>query len=251
LKVKFKDYFSENSEEYFRFRPKYPAELFSYLSSVCNQHQKAWDCATGSGQAAVGLCDYFSKVIATDASKKQIENAVKKEGIIYQVATAENSNIRKNSVDLITVAQAFHWFNINAFSKEVNRVLKQKGILSIWTYNLLSIRDDIDKAIYYLYNTVLGKYWPKERKMVENGYKGIKLPFTELEAPVFNMLTKWTLSQLIGYLYTWSATINYENKMGVNPVEEIYDKISEMWGHPEKVLSVKWPLNIRVWQKNI
>lgn len=250
MKVKFKDYFSKDSEEYVRFRPGYPAELFSYLSSIADQHQKAWDCATGTGQSAVSLSDYFSEVIATDASKTQIKNAEKKHGITYQVATAEDSNIEDNSIDLITVSQAFHWFNIEAFSKEANRVLKDKGVISVWAYNLLSVQEDVDEIIYYLYNAILGEYWPKERKMVEDGYKSIRLPFKEMEAPVFNMIAEWNLSQLIGYLCTWSATKQYQEKFGVNPVEEIHEKITKTWGKSEKVLSVKWPLKLRLWQKN-
>ena len=250
MKVKFKDHFSENSEEYNKFRPKYPAELFSYLASVSNQHQKAWDCATGTGQSAISLSEYYSTVIATDASETQIENAEKKQGVVYRVATAENSNIEDSSIDLITVAQAFHWFNIDEFSKEANRVLKDKGILSMWTYNLLSVQEDIDEEIFYLYNMILGEYWPEEIKMAEDGYKSVQLPFKEIGFPSFNMSAKWNLSQLIGYLCTWSAIKEYQKKLGVNPVENVYDKIADIWGGPENVLSVKWPLKLRLWQKN-
>lgn len=249
MKLEFKDYFSENSEGYSRFRPKYPTELFSYLSSVSKQHLRAWDCATGTGQSAVSLADYFSTVIATDTSKTQILNAEKKQNITYKIATAENSKIEENSIDLITVAQALHWFNIEAFSKEANRVLKDGGIISVWGYNLLSVQDDIDETIDYLYNSVLGEYWPRERKIVENEYKCVQFPFQEIEAPMFNMSDEWDLSQLIGYLCTWSATKNYKKTLGVDPVEEIYYKVSKMWGSAEKVLSVKWPLSIRLWKK--
>ena len=249
MKLKFKDHFSKNSEEYKQFRPKYPAELFSYLASVSNQHQKAWDCATGTGQAAVSLAEYFSTVIATDASEAQIKNAEKKQGVTYQLAKAENSNIDNNSIDLITVAQALHWFNIDEFSKEANRVLKDKGILSVWTYNLLSIQEDIDEIIFYLYDSILGDYWPKERKMVEDRYKSIQLPFKELENPSFKMSANWNLPQLIGYLCTWSATKNYQKEFGVNPVESVYEKIVNIWGDSEKEVLVEWPLNLRLWQK--
>jgi len=249
VKVKFKDHFSGNSEEYNKFRPKYPAELFAYLAYVSKQHQRAWDCATGTGQSAISLSEYYSTVIATDASETQIKNAEKKQGVIYKVATAENSYIEDSSIDLITVAQAFHWFNTDKFSKEANRVLKNKGILSVWTYNLLSVQEKIDEEIIYLYNTILGGYWPQERKMVEDGYKSVQLPFKEIEAPSFSMSVNWNLPQLIGYLCTWSATKKYQNKFGVNPVEKIHDKIANIWGEPQKALSVKWPLSIRLWQK--
>jgi ubiquinone/menaquinone biosynthesis C-methylase UbiE len=249
VSLKFKDYFSGNSEEYSRFRPTYPAELFAHLASISDQHKVAWDCATGSGQSAVALSAHFSKVIATDASKTQIENAEKKRGITYQVATAENSHIEEQSIDLITVAQAFHWFDREAFSKEANRVLKDKGIISIWAYNLLSVQEDIDEVIYYFYNTVLGTYWSKERKMVEDGYKNVQLPFKEVEVPAFTMSTEWDLHQLMGYLCTWSATKKYQEMVGVNPVEELQDKISSLWGNSEKVVSVKWPLSVKIWKK--
>ncbi len=125
------------------------------MASISNYHQKAWDCATGTGQSAIGLSDYFSEIIATDASRTQIENANKTRGVTYHVATAENSKIESNSIDLITVAQAFHWFNIDAFSKEANRVLKAEGIIAIWTYNLLSVHKEIDEIINHLYNSIL------------------------------------------------------------------------------------------------
>ena len=250
MNIQYKDYFSEDSAGYGRFRPKYPEQLFTHLASVSNEHQKAWDCATGTGQSAITLSNYFSTVIATDASITQIEKAERKEGVIYRVATAENSGIEEDSIDLITVAQAIHWFDIQAFIKEVKRVLKDNGILSVWTYNLLSVQDDIDEEIFHLYNSVLGEYWPKERKMVEDGYKSIQLPFNEIDIPELNMSARWNLSQLTGYLCTWSAAKEYHKKTGINSVEKIYGRISDMWGKPDKVLPIKWPLSVRVWQKN-
>ncbi len=136
----FNDYFSENSEEYRKFRPTYPAELFSYLASLSNHHHRVWDCATGTGQSARSLSNYFSEIIATDASKTQIENAIETSGVTYRIAKAEKSGIESNSIDLITVAQALHWFNMDAFSKEANRVLKNGGIIAVWSYNLFSMQ---------------------------------------------------------------------------------------------------------------
>ena len=249
MKLKFKDHFSENSDEYKTFRPAYPAALFTYLASQSKQHQKAWDCATGTGQSAVALSKYYTSVIATDASTTQIENAIITPGVTYQVASAENSAIEDNSIDLITVAQAFHWFNIKAFAKEANRVLKDKGVLSVWTYSLLSIQQEIDSEILYLYKTILDEYWPQERTMVEDGYKNIQLPFKQMSTPSFNMSASWNLFQLLGYLNTWSATKKYQAKHDSNPVEHISNKIADIWGDPNKIYAVKWPLSIRLWQK--
>ncbi len=249
MKSTFKDHFSENSRGYGDFRPQYPHDLFSFLASIVVNHQKAWDCATGTGQSAIDLSGYFSEVVATDASKSQIDNAIRKNGIVYHVGTAEKSGIESNSIDLITVAQALHWFDIESFSKEVNRVLRKSGIVAVWTYNLLSVQQEIDEIIYRLYNTVLGEFWPRERKLVENGYKDVQLPFTELTAPRFNMKEEWNFSQLIGYLSTWSAVKNYRGKHGKDPIEKVQMEISKIWGEPEQTLMINWPLSIKLWQK--
>jgi ubiquinone/menaquinone biosynthesis C-methylase UbiE len=147
IAMTFKDHFSGHSQEYRKFRPLYPAELFSHLASLCAEKELAWDCATGSGQAAMGLGEHFREVIATDASVNQIANASPSPGVTYCVAHAENSRIKSGSVDLITVAQALHWFNISAFADESNRVLKDRGILAVWTYGLLSFDDELDSIV--------------------------------------------------------------------------------------------------------
>ena len=201
MKSNFNDHFSDASQDYSKYRPHYPSELFTYLASICHQQYLAWDCATGSGQAAFGLAEHFDKVIATDASCAQIDSASKhKANIHFNVATAEQSHIKAQSVDLISVAQALHWFDIDAFSQEVKRVLKPDGILCAWTYNLLSVEKEIDQIIKHLYGPVLDKYWPDQRMLVENDYRDINLPFNKKDAPRFEMTSEWTLDQLIGYL---------------------------------------------------
>lgn len=247
--MKFKDYFSEHSKEYSEFRPNYPDDLFSYLASISKQKELAWDCATGTGQVSIGLSHHFSNVIATDASSSQISHAMKRKNIMYEVCTAEKSNINSHSIDLITVAQALHWFDIDAFGVEVNRVLKNGGVLAVWSYNLMSVENDIDEIVSHLYGSILGDYWPKERKLVEDGYKNINFPFSRLNAAEFNMSTYWNFFQLIGYLNTWSSVKNYENKLGVNPVDKVKNEILKMWGNPNGNRLVEWPLNIQLWQK--
>ncbi|HEC07643.1 MAG TPA: class I SAM-dependent methyltransferase [Thiolapillus brandeum] len=246
----FKDHFSEASGNYSRYRPDYPAELFEWLASVSRQHGTAWDCATGNGQAALLLADFFNRVIATDASSSQIENAVKKRSVHYRVATAEDSGIAAGSVDLVTVAQAFHWFDSKAFSLEVDRVLKDAGILAIWTYNLLSVSKEIDTIVYHLYKTTLKDCWAFERTQVENGYRDVRLPFGEIDTPDLSMSTQWDLSQFIGYLCTWSAVKKYEAETGRNPVEELHGQIREAWGSPDRRRAINWPLSVRAWKKS-
>jgi ubiquinone/menaquinone biosynthesis C-methylase UbiE len=245
----FKDHFSANSQEYSEFRPCYPEALFSYLATLSTAHDLAWDCATGSGQAAVGLASYFSRVVATDASAEQIANATEQKGVSYAVAQAQNSGLDANTVDLVTVAQALHWFDIEAFAVEADRVMKQGAVLAVWTYGLLSVHEKFDVLLKYFYSDILGVFWPFERKMVEGGYADIILPFAEIPSVPMQMTEQWSFIDVIGYLNTWSAVRAYEREHGSNPLELVYDDMLKVWGESNGLHITMWPLKLRVWQK--
>ena len=246
----FKDHFSDSSWEYNQFRPSYPDELYYHLASVTPEHNCAWDCATGTGQAAIHLTKYYKKVIASDASENQLNQAQQHKRIYYITAAAEHSGIDDQSIDLITVAQALHWFDIDAFATEADRVLVKRGVLAAWTYNLLTINPELDAIIEHLYHNLVGPYWPAERKLVETGYQGIELPFEELAVPHFEMCSHWNLQQLVGYLMTWSACKRYEADQKQNPLELIYDDLLSAWGNQEQEYQIAWPLSLRIWCKN-
>ena len=245
----FKDHFSGHSQEYSEFRPTYPAQLFSYLASLCVEQNLAWDCATGSGQAAVGLADYFNEVVATDASENQIANAARATGVTYSVAHAESSGLQSGTVDLIAVAQALHWFDTDAFAVESNRVLKAEGVLTAWTYGLLTFGKGIDELIEHFYSNIIGEFWPFERRVVESGYAEIDMPFDEIPANSMVMTSDWKFADLIGYLNTWSAVRAYEKEKGRNPLEVVHDDFLRAWGDPAAVRIATWPLTIRLWRK--
>ncbi len=250
-KNNFKDHFSVNSEKYSKYRPDYPAALFIFLSSITPGHDLAWDCATGSGQAALGSAKYFNKVIATDASEQQIENAIRHEKISYIVAPAHHTTIQTGSIDLITVAQALHWCEFNPFYTEVNRVLKPNGIIAVWTYNLPTISPEIDSIIKYFYFNVLGEFWPPERKFVENRYENIPFPFHKLPSPGFDMSAEWTTRQLVGYIGTWSAVKRYRDNKSSDPIESILKELTQLWDNRSAVMKVHWPLSIMIGQKTV
>lgn len=243
----FKDYFSCDSTGYSQYRPDYPPRLFKYLASLCQHRHTAWDCATGNGQAARLLAGYYQRVIATDASRSQIAAAPPGKNIEYRIAVAEQSGLADASVDLVTVAQALHWFDLEAFYDELGRVLKPGGVVAIWSYNLLKIAPEIDAIINRFYDHTLGEYWPQERTRVERGYGHIPFPFTPVTAmPEYAMTAEWDLPHLLGYLGTWSAVQRMEQASGVNPVKQIAPLLGDAWGEPNKQRPVTWPLSIRV-----
>ncbi len=240
----FKDYFSCASDDYRKFRPTYPAVLFDYLAATTRENERAWDCATGSGQAALQLAQRYRRVIASDASAQQIENTLAADNIEYRVMPAEHTDIAPRSVDLVTVAQALHWFDPEKFFAECRRVLKPGGLLAVWSYNLLTIDEATDDIINHLYSSTLGKYWPEERRQVENAYGDVDFPFPLLSGPEFQMRTRWTLEQLLGYLGTWSAYLIYKEQTGRDPLIEIHESLRAAWGNPLRQKTIKWPLSL-------
>jgi cyclopropane fatty-acyl-phospholipid synthase-like methyltransferase len=243
----FKDLFSKQSADYVKFRPTYPPELYHYLSTLVAQKNCAWDCGTGNGQAAIELAGDFKRVIATDLSEQQLSNAIQKPNIEYRVASAENSGLAGNSVDLVTVAQAFHWFNQELFYKEVERVVHDRGVLAVWSYALAKTNPRIDALVLKIYEDILGPYWEKERKLVDEGYKKVKFPFEELIVPKFRMQKVWSLDHFVGYLNTWSALQTYIKKNGQNPLESMGDEFVKTWGWKD-VHVVTWEISLRVFR---
>ncbi len=242
----FKDRFSGHASEYAQFRPHYPRPLFQYLADIAPERSCVWDCATGNGQAAVALAEFFDRIVATDASEKQIANAEAHNKISYRVASAERSELSSASLDLITVAQALHWFERYAFYAEAKRVLKPNGVLAVWCYNLFKISPEIDRLVAGFYAETLGPYWDFERKLVETEYSTIDFPFDELAPPAFHMEAEWTLDQVLGYLRTWSATKNFMADRGVDPVTELSGPLQSLWGNAEATKIIAWPIGMRI-----
>jgi SAM-dependent methyltransferase len=243
--MSFKDYFSKQAADYARFRPRYPREMFGYLGSFAPSRQLAWDCGTGTGQAAVGLASVFDRVIAIDASEKQIANAELHERVEYRVAPAETSGIRSGTIDLIMVAQALHWFDLDRFYQEAQRVLKPAGVLAASAYNLLHIEPAIDEIVNRYYYEVVGPFWPPERKLIEQ-FADLPFPFHEIDPPKFEMTAHWNLDHLLGYLRSWSSTQRFMAAKGTDPLDQIIDVLRSVWGDPERSRKVIWPLILRI-----
>lgn len=246
----FQDHFSARSAGYAAYRPSYPAALFRWLAESSPGRETAWDSGTGSGQAAVGLAPYFPQIVATDASASQLEHAKPAAGVEYRVAPAESSGLGDRSVDLVTVAQALHWFDRPRFFAEVNRVLRPGGLLACWMYNLMEVSPEFDRLVGRLYTDVVGPFWPGDRVLVDQGYRTIDFPVPELTPPSFEMTEQWSLHHLVGYLRTWSAVARYLKEKGQDPVAMVEPELKAVWGDPERTRTVRWPLALRVARPN-
>lgn len=241
----FKDYFSSASDRYAAYRPDYPAALFAWLAGECSGHDTAWDCATGSGQAALGLAPHFRQVVATDASAEQIGHAALHSAIDYRVASAEASGLPEHSVDLVTVAQAAHWFDLPRFYVEVARVMKPGGVLALWGYGRMVLSGNMDAPFRRFYGETIGPYWPPERALIDDAYRGLEFPFAELTAPAFHIEVEWSLHRLIDYLSTWSAVKRYRAARGHDPLPALMAELQPGWGEPGALRALQWPLFLR------
>ena len=243
----FHDHFSRVSDRYARYRPHYPAALFEWLASLTPRHDLAWDCATGNGQAAVGLSSYFQHVVATDASADQVANAAIGANIEYRVAPAEQSGLQIGSADAVTCAQALHWLPRDAFYAEVRRVLRVEGVVAVWGYHIPLVGDEaVDRHIRQFHDVVVGPYWPPARQIVLDRFTTIEFPFRELDAPPFDMRCHWTLDAFAKYLGTQSATDRYRQAhAGHDPVPAFVEAVVGPWGGLETARDVVFPLFTR------
>lgn len=239
-------HFGEQSKDYLQFRPTYPQELYDYLFSLTKSFDLAVDCATGNGQAALQLANRFKKVIAIDINQEQLAIAPRKENIEYKCTPVEKTDIPADSVDLITVAQALHWFHLEDFYNEVKRIGKKDCVIAAWTYSLGHISTPIDAIVSKLYSDLGHGYWPKERKYIDEAYRTIPFPFKKFTPPPFTVEKNFNFAEFIGYLNTWSAIKEYKKKNNQNPIDLIYADLQTAWGNHESVRMMRWPLHLLV-----
>ncbi|MCJ2036507.1 class I SAM-dependent methyltransferase [Methylobacterium sp. J-068] len=242
----FKDHFSSHAAGYAAHRPTYPAALVDALAAAAPGRDLALDCGCGTGQLSVLLAARFARVVATDASAQQIANARPHPSVTYRTAPAERSGLPDASADLVTVAQAAHWLDLDAFYAEARRVARPGAILALVTYGVPHVGDAAAEAVVQgFYRDVLGSYWPPERRHVEDGYRGLAFPFAEIATPPLAIAVSWSLGDLIGYTETWSAVRALERAAGRAPMETFLTALAEAWGEPERRRSVRWPLSVR------
>lgn len=244
----FHDHSSKCAATYAAARLDYPTALFAWSgASLPGARELAWDAGCGNGQAANALAGYFEHVVATDSSAAQLAEAIPPyRAIDYRTESAELPTLPTGSVDLITVAQALHWFDVDDFYTTVKRVLRHDGILAVWCYGHAKVEPSIDAVTHRLHHEVLGPYWPPERAHVENGYRELGFPFMPICPPEFVMEGHWTLSRYLDYLHSWSASQRYWSAQGNDAVQMISPELSHAWGNPEHTRIIRWPLTLMV-----
>ncbi|HTG45184.1 MAG TPA: class I SAM-dependent methyltransferase [Verrucomicrobiae bacterium] len=242
----FPDHFSNVARSYAEFRPDYPVELFSWVSSLLRSRQRALDCATGNGQAALGLAGFFEEVIAFDASREQIATAAAHPGVCYVIGQAEAIALEDGCIDLIIVAQAAHWFDLAAFYSEAKRVMRASGVILLWCYGVIQFQDQRLQALMReFYELSVGPFWPPERRLIEEHYQTLPFPFVEIEAPQFEIKAHFTLERLTGYLRTWSAAQRFIKATGIDPVVALEGRLAKYWPAEGKYPQIHWPIDIR------
>ncbi|MEZ5460498.1 class I SAM-dependent methyltransferase [Dokdonella sp.] len=242
--MNFKDHFSAHAAIYREARPQYPAALFEFLVAQVATPQLAWDAGCGNGQASVDLSRYFNRVIGTDPSAEQIANATPRPNIEYRIEPAEQSSIADDSVDLVCVAQALHWFDLPRFHEEARRVLKPGGVVAFWSYADCQVDTEVDAQKDRVYIDLTGPYWPPERALVESGYASLPFPFERIEAPNFYLRMQWNVDRYLAYLRSWSASQRYMRALEQDPVSLVEADLRRAWGSPDRVREVHWDFHL-------
>lgn len=245
----FSDHFSSLAAAYAAGRPTYPSELYDWIGEIAPARERAWDCATGNGQAAVCLADKFAAVCATDASAEQLANATPRPNITYSVQHAEHTDFPADCFDAVSVAQAMHWFRIPEFAAEARRVLKPGGVLVAWTYGFFRISPEIDAVIDPGFFQPVEPFWPKEAAIAWSGYRDLVLPLEPIESPQIPMVCRWTLQELTAYLASWSSLRYYTERHGSGPLEQAMGEVAPLWGEADEPRDVIMDLQVRAWRK--
>ena len=245
----FKDHFSRQSAAYSRYRPGYPSALIEFVASCAPDRSVAVDCATGNGQAAVALADRFDAVVAIDASASQLTRAPRHPRVAYVCSTVERLPVADSSVALVAAAQAVHWFDFARYYGECRRVLAPDGVVAVWTYEKFRVDATVDAVIDRFYTETVGRFWPPERRYVEEGYRTLPFPWRERPAPPFRLETRWGLDEIIGYLATWSSVQRYKDANDQHdPLPDLRRRLAPLWPADGGARLVAWPIHLRVGQ---
>ncbi|XP_021274585.1 putative methyltransferase DDB_G0268948 [Herrania umbratica] len=245
--------FDEQADLYLDARPNYPSEWYSMLAARTPHHHLAWDAGTGNGQAAIGVAEHYEHVIATDVSEAQLQHAIPHPRVkyLYTALTISNDELLasiggEKSVDLVTVAQAVHWFDLPKFYSLVTRLLRKPGgVLSVWGYNDIAVSPTFDPVMKRFHDTTL-PFWNPNIQYIFDGYRTLPFPFesvglgSEGQPLALDIPKKLSFEGFLGMLRSWSAVVTAKNQ-GVDLLSEMVVKEFESaWGGSNLVRSVAY-----------
>ncbi|HET7585310.1 MAG TPA: class I SAM-dependent methyltransferase [Gemmatimonadaceae bacterium] len=226
--------FAQHPDDYQRFRPQYPAELLAYLASLCARREMALDCATGNGQAAVGLAEHFPEVIAADGAPAMLSLATRHPRVRYVAARCEALPFAASRFDLVTIAMGLHWVDRPAFYRELRRVARPGAVVAAWAYGHSHVGGRTGAMIREMLDKRVAHYWTSANHLAQSGYRGIDFPFEEVHPPPFTIRAHWTVDELLGYLRTWSAVRRYRAERGEDPVLDIERALRAEWSGDQR-----------------
>jgi SAM-dependent methyltransferase len=239
-------YFGQDAEGYRAFRPQYPAPLYEWLAQAAPSRALAWDCGTGSGQAALGLAAHFDRVVATDPDPRQLAAAPKRANIDYRLAAAEGDLGLAGEVDLIACACSVHWFDLPRFYARARDALKPGGLIAVWTYDWhYTGSAPLDAALETLKTDILGPFWDDNARYYFSGYAALPFPFDEMDAPLFRSPIAASCAELMNFLSTWSAVMKYRERHGSDPLAIMDAQLARAWEASPPASPVCVPLHMR------
>jgi len=202
--------FADSPGRYAEARPLYPQALFDWIAATCRGHDTAWDCATGNGQAAIALARIFHRVEATDISAAQVAQGFVAPNIRYSAGAAERPEFADHSFDLIAVAQALHWFDLDRFWPAVRQVARPGALFCGWGYAWFRGSEAVSELLFEPVTQLVSPYWAPNNRILWDGYADadVRWPFVRLEVPDFRITVRWSVDQIIAYVRTWSAFKN-------------------------------------------
>lgn len=241
-----RNWFHQGGSAYARFRPEYPPALVQFLASKSPGRAFAADIGCGSGQLTVQLAEHFGQVAGIDSSIMQITHANTHPRVKYACAPAEQLPLASHSTQLVTAAQAVHWFDLPRFYEEVRRIAAPQALLALISYGVLQLNDELNPLFTNFYQHKIGPYWPAERRQVDSGYTGLFFPFSEEQPAEFSIHKKWNLHELLGYISTWSA-VRHASMAGQHDIlQNFASKLAKLWGDPTSSHDMRWPVRIRL-----
>ena len=270
--------FAKQSKDYALHRPTYPASLYAAIETFANSQAGtpstsqagpsglAVDVACGTGQATAALANLYTQVIGIDSAPEQLAEATRLPNVQYFTGSANDiprSAVADGSADLVTVAQAFHWFDFPRALAEISRVLKTpqgtsltgaNGVCAVWGYgNPVLGNPSANKRVnqtFYL-DTMKG-YWNDRRRHVDNEYQEIEQEMRQ----AFHVVTasrgelriekEVPLADFVRYLASWSAyqTFRDKNPEVKDPLIDLEVELCADYGvdGPEHVVSFYYPI---------